>query len=148
MAGPANSEEKQAGRFTPGRSGNPAGKRKGSRNRVLMALDAIGAAGAQEALRAVVEAAGKGDITAAALLLYRVWPARKVRPVYLDLPATETAADLVRALGAVAGAVANGTLTPEEGQQLASVLEAQGRSIEVMELEARIAALEAGGLTE
>ena len=113
-----------------------------------MALDAIGAAGAQEALRAVVEAAGKGDITAAALLLSRVWPARKVRPVYLDLPATETAADLVRALGAVAGAVANGTLTPEEGQQLASVLEAQGRSIEVMELEARIAALEAGGLTE
>jgi len=31
-----------AGRFQPGKSGNPKGKPKGSRNHVLAALDAIG----------------------------------------------------------------------------------------------------------
>ena len=47
------------------------------------------------------------------------------------------------ALGAVAGAVAGGDLSPEEEQAVAAVLETQRRAIETAELEARIAALEA-----
>ena len=72
------------GRFRKGQSGNPKGRAAGSRNRVLVALDAIGAEGAEAlVLRKTVEAAQGGDMRAAELLLSRVWPARKGRPVAL-----------------------------------------------------------------
>lgn len=94
-------------------------------------------------LRAVVTAARAGDMRAADILLSRLWPASKGRPVVLDLPAMERAADLPRALGAVAAAVAAGELTPEEGQAVAAVLEAQRRAIETAELERRMSDMEA-----
>jgi hypothetical protein len=78
-------------------------------------------------------------------LLRRVWPERKGRPVALDLPPLESAADLARALGAIAQAVATGEMTPEEGQAVASVLEVQRRALETVNLEQRIEALEARG---
>ncbi len=82
-------------------------------------------------------------MAAAKVLLDRVWPARRGRPVRLELPELRTPADLAAALGAVAGAVGRGDLSPEEGGAVAAVLEAQRRAIETMELERRIAALEA-----
>ena len=131
------------GRFRKGQSGNPKGRAAGSRNRVLVALDAIGAEGAEAVLRKTVEAAQSGDMRAAELLLSRVWPARKGRPVALPgLPAIETPADLARALGSVAEAVASGAITPDEGQAVAAVLEAQRRAVETAELAERIARLE------
>lgn len=132
------------GRFRKGQSGNPKGRAAGSRNRVLVALDAIGAEGAEAlVLRKTVEAAQGGDMRAAELLLSRVWPARKGRPVALPgLPAIETPADLARALGSVAEAVASGAITPDEGQAVAAVLEAQRRAVETAELAERIARLE------
>jgi hypothetical protein len=141
---PANSDQKQGHRWRRGESGNPSGKPPGTRNAVLLALDAVGEQGAQAALQAVVAAAGAGDLRAAEVLLSRVWPARRGRPVTLpDLPPLKTAANLPAALGTVARAVAVGDLTPEEGQALAAVLEGQRRAIETAELETRIAALEA-----
>jgi hypothetical protein len=140
---PANSGRKQNSRWRPGQSGNPAGKPPGTRNAVLRALDAIGEEGAQAALQAVVAAAGAGDLRAAELLLSRVWPARRGRPVTLpDLPSLKSAADLPAALGAVAHSVASGEVTPEEGAALAAVLEGQRRAIEMAEIEGRISALE------
>ena len=137
----------QRGRpFKPGESGNPAGRPAGSRNRVLVALDAIGAEGAEAVLRKTVEAAQGGDMRAAEVILSRVWPARKGRPVALSgIPSITSPGDLVRALGAVAQAVTDGTITPEEGQAVASVLEAQRRAVETADLAARIEALEAQG---
>jgi len=126
------------GRFAPGNPGRP----RGSRHEALRALDAIGAEGAAEVLRAVVEAATGGDMRAADILLRRLWPERKGRPVAVELPPLEGARGVAAALGAVAEAVAGGDLTPEEGQAVAAVLETQRRAIETAELEARIAALE------
>jgi hypothetical protein len=139
---------KQRGRpFAPGKSGNPAGKPRGARHAALVALDAIGEQGATDALHAVVGAAACGDLRAAEILLSRVWPVRKGRPVVLDLPTMKSAADLPTALAAVTEAVAAGDLTPDEGQAVAAVLEAQRRAIATAELEARVAALEARGGT-
>lgn len=131
--------EPGTGRFQPGNPGRP----KGARHVALVALDAIGAEGAADVLRKVVEAAKGGDMRAADILLSRLWPAGKGRPVALDLPPMEQAADLPRALGAVAAAVAAGALTPEEGQAVAAVLEAQRRAIETADLDRRMADMEA-----
>ena len=135
--------KKQPGRpFTKGVSGNLAGRPPGTRNRVLLALDKIGGEAAQGVLQAAVAAALEGDVSAQNLILSRAWPARRGRPITLDLPRLETAADLVPALGAVAAAVGDGELSPEEGQAVAAVLEIQRKAIETSDLERRIAAIE------
>jgi hypothetical protein len=131
----------QAGRFAPGNPGGP-GRPKGARHAALAALDMIGNAAAEAVLRTVVGAAKGGDLRAAEILLRRLWPERKGRPIEFELPAMASAADLVHALAAVAGAMGRGELTAEEAQAVASVLEAQRRAIETAGLEQRVAALE------
>ena len=122
-------------RFKRGQSGNPKGKPPGARHAALLALDAIGAEGARDIMHAVVAAARGGDLRAADILLRRLWPERKGRPVLLELPAIETASDIAAALGSVTGAVAAGALSPEEGAALASILEVQRRAMEKVELD-------------
>jgi hypothetical protein len=82
---------------------------------------------------------------AAELILSRVWPAQKGRPVTVDLPPISAPSDLVAALAAVAQAVGGGTITPDEGQAVAAILEMQRRAVDTAELAARLEALEAQG---
>jgi hypothetical protein len=131
------------GKWKPGQSGNPRGKPKGARNHVLLALDKIGGEAAQAVLEKAVEAAKGGDARAAELILSRVWPARKGRPVALTLPPVLTAADLPAALAAVVAAAAAGDLTTEEAAAVAGVLDMQRKAIETADIERRLAALEA-----
>ncbi len=126
------------GRF---RSGNP-GRPRGSRHAALVALDHIGEEGAEDVMRAVLDAARGGDMRAADILLRRLWPERKGRPVQFDLPPLVTAADGAQATGAVAAAVASGHLSPEEGQAVAAIVEAHRRAVETVELAERLAQLE------
>jgi hypothetical protein len=104
--------------------------------------DKLMEADAADVVRAVLEAAKAGDMGACRLVLERVAPVRKGRPVVFDLPPVETAADVLAALGAVVQAVAAGELTPDEGATVAGLLDVQRRAIETTDLEARIAALE------
>lgn len=97
-------------------------------------------------LQSVVTAAQSGDMRAADILLRRLWPERKGRPVAVDLPVLNSAEDLVQALGAVTGAVAAGDLSPEEGHAVAAIMEMQRQAIETADLERRITALETRGL--
>ena len=145
MSGAAdNTPRRQRGRPWPkGTSGNPEGPGTGSRNRASLLLDRMAEGEAEAVLQSVLTAARAGDMGAAKVLLDRIWPARKGRPVRLDLPEMRTPADLAAALGAVAGAVARAELSPEEGAAVAAVLESQRRAIETAQLEQRIAALEA-----
>ena len=129
------------GRFAPGNPGGP-GRPKGTRHAALAALDAVGAEAAEDVLRTVVGAAKGGDLRAAEVLLRRLWPERKGRPVEIALPDVVSAADLVPAISAVVAAVGRGELTAEEAQAMCAVLEVQRRAIETAELEARVAALE------
>ena len=143
---PETTDAKQAaGRWQPGQSGNPSGRPKGARHAALMALDAIGEAAAGEVMQAVVTAAVAGDMRASEILLRRLWPERKGRPLMVDLPSIAGAADLPAAVGAVVQAVAAGDLTTEEGQAIAAILETQRRVIETADLSARIEALELAG---
>ena len=138
------SQEKQRGRpFKPGQSGNPAGKPKGARHAALLALDAIGEEAAKDVLAKVIEAAKEGDARSAEIILRRLWPERKGRPVLIELPPIEKPADIVTGLAAVAAAMAAGEITPDEASAVAGVLEGQRRAIETADLEARLAALEA-----
>ena len=144
-AKPETTSAKQGSRWRRGQSGNPSGRPKGARHVALVALDAIGEAAAGEVMQAVVDAAKAGDVRAAEILLRRLWPERKGRPLIVELPSIAGAADLPAAVGAVVQAVAAGDLTTEEGQAIAAILETQRRVIETADLSARIEALELAG---
>lgn len=131
--------------FMRGKSGNSAGRPVGTRHKALVALDAIGTENAGAILEAVVTAAKGGDMRAAEILLSRLWPVRKGRPVELAFPPLHHAADLVVALAAVAEAMARGEVSPDEAHLIAGVLEVQRRSIETADLEQRLVALEQAG---
>jgi Family of unknown function (DUF5681) len=136
-------QRKPRGRpFRPGQSGNLQGKPRGVRNRATRLLDTMAEADAANVLHAVLGRAIKGDMGAASMVLARVWPARKGRPVSFDLPPLTKAADLVLVLGSVLQAVGTGVLTPEEGQAVGALLEMQRKAIELTALEARVTALE------
>src|SRR5262249_31378729 len=96
-----NAEKKQGHRFQPGQSGNPAGKPPGTRSKVLAELDRLGAEGAQKVLAVVLDAAQRGDMAAASIVLKRCWPEFRGRPVRLELPAITAATDVVSASAAV-----------------------------------------------
>jgi hypothetical protein len=136
-------QQKARGRpFRPGQSGNPQGKPRGVRNRATRLLDKMAETDAVDVLGAVISRAKKGDVTAAGMIMARVWPPRKGRQVAFDLPPLRTAADLASALGSIAQAIGAGILSPEEGQAVGAVLEMQRKALELTELERRIAALE------
>jgi len=137
-----NSAGKQRGGFRPGHSGNPAGKPPGTRHRVTVLAEKLMADDAESVVRAVIGAAQSGDMTAARLILDRIAPLRKGRPVPLPLPTVETAADVMAALGVTVAAMADGEISPDEAAVVAGVLEIKRRAIETVEIERRIAALE------
>jgi hypothetical protein len=138
------SERGPDGRFRPGGAGGP-GRREGSRNLASIALDQIAEGEGEAVLRKIIAAAKAGDVQAGALILSRIWPAPKGRRVALGyLPVVEQPADVVRALAGLLGAVANGELSPEEGQAVTELIEAQRKAIELTEIEMRLRALEKG----
>jgi Family of unknown function (DUF5681) len=142
-AGAENSAESQRGRpFPRGVSGNPLGKPRGARHRITLLAEQIMQDDAEDVVRAVLTAAKAGDMVAARLILDRILPARRGRPIVFALPPVRTAADPAR-VADVATAVASGKLTPEEGQAVAAVLEVQRRGIELADHERRLEALEA-----
>ncbi len=129
-------------RFKPGKSGNPNGRRAGSRSKVCLALDALGEGEAEEIVKAMIENAKNGDGQAGRTILERVWPPRKGARLQFDLPDVTKADDLPGAIAAINRQVADGEISPEEGTSIVGLLDAQRRAIETSELADRVAALE------
>jgi hypothetical protein len=136
-----NEQETKPGMFEPGGPGGP-GRKAGSRNKATLILDALADGEAETILQKQIALAKDGDQRAAELILSRCWPARKSRPINLDLPAVNAAADIVPALGRITEAVAAGEITPEEAQAVAALLEGKRKAIETVDVLARIEELE------
>jgi hypothetical protein len=122
----------------PGNRGRP----KGARHKATVAALALLDGEAEALTRRAIELALEGDVTALRLCLERLVPPRRDAPVAFALPAMRTARDAAQAAGGVLEAVADGTLTPAEGQAIMGLVEAFRRTLETSELEARIRALE------
>jgi Family of unknown function (DUF5681) len=138
-----NSAGKQRGApFRKGQSGNPSGKPPGTRNKTTLLAEKLMQDDAKEVVKVVLEAAKGGDMTAARLILERIAPVRKGRPVYFDLPPAQTGADIAAAMAALTTAMASGDLTPDEAATVASVLEMRRNTLEIDELVLRVKALE------
>lgn len=132
--------DKYPGRWKPGQSGNPAGRKPGTGE--VAALRAAIAQHVPTILENLAAAALAGDVGAARLLLERVLPPIKAQEqaAPVALPADGSLTEQGRA---VVQAVAGGELAPSQGAALLGALGTLAKLAETDELAARIAALEA-----
>ena len=139
MTEPGNNGPKTHGRpFQPGNPGRP----KGAKHKTTILAEKLMADDVEGVVKAVIDAARTGDMAAARIILDRLVPVRKGRPVEIELPPVKTAADVLAAMAAVLDHVAEGEITPDEGATVAGILEVKRRTLETVDLERRLAALE------
>jgi hypothetical protein len=128
--------------FQKGRSGNPRGKRPGTRHKATQAAQELLDGEAQELTRRCIDLAKEGNVVALRLCLERLVPPRKDQPINLKLPKVAGVGDIPKALEAILKAVAEGEITPQEGQSVAGMLGAYCKAAELVNHEARLEALE------
>jgi hypothetical protein len=118
------------GRFALGVSGNPAGKRKGTRNRATVLAEVLAADESGAIARVVIDKALAGDGVAARFLLGLMVPKLRSRTIELDLPECDSPDDIVAAFDVTVAAMAAGEITPDEALTVSRVLDRRRRAIE------------------
>jgi hypothetical protein len=137
---PRKSAKKTRGKpFQPGNAGKP----KGTRNKTTLALEALLDGEAEALTRKAIEMALTGDGAAMRLVMDRILPPRKERPVMFTMPKLEKVGDAVKATAALAEAVANGDITPGEAGELSRLVDGFTKAVELHEIQQRLDKLEA-----
>ena len=128
-----NTGEQQAGRFRKGRSGNPAGRPRGSRNSATRACETLLEGQAEALTQKAVDMALAGDTVALKICIDRIFPPRKDRPVTFPLPPINSARDAADVMSSVMNAVATGQLTPADASEISKVVACTVKSFEAAE---------------
>jgi hypothetical protein len=128
-------------KFQKGQSGNPAGKKPGTKDK-RTELRQLLQPHAANLLQKAVDMALSGDQAALRMCLDRIVPTVKSvsETVTIALPSNGTLAEQGQALFQAA---ATGKINAEEASRLMSILAGQIRILEATDLDARIQALEA-----
>ena len=111
------------GRFLPGQSGNPAGKKPGTRNRATLLHDALRDREERTVVRVVIDKALAGNSAAARFVIGLLMPRPRDRPIALELPDGAGARDILAAANATVQAMADGEITPGEALTVTRVLD-------------------------
>jgi hypothetical protein len=140
MDGGNSSIERDAnGRFRPGASGNPAGKRPGTRNRATLLAELLREGEAEAITRAVIDKAVAGDAAAERFCAERINPKPRGRAIRLDVPEGESPAGAVVAtFNAALRALNAGEITPAEAIEVSRFLEGRLRVLRAWALEQKL----------
>ena len=111
------------GRFARGNPGGP-GRPRNPLSAVAGDLDRLGVEVAHELMRNTIERARKGNLKATEMVLQRVWPARRHRPIELDPAPGDGLGNLLSEHAALAAAMMNGEITPQDAQAATRVFKA------------------------
>ncbi len=131
-----------AGRFNKGQSGHPAGKPRGAKNRSSLVAERLFADEIQEICRSVIAQAKAGNMQAATIILDRVLPPIRDKPIQIDLPKMTSSNDLVKAVECITLAVGSGLISPLEGESIARIVDTHIKALEFNEIEKRLSNLE------
>lgn len=128
--------------WKPGQSGNPAGKPRGARHKITVAIQSLLEGQAEAITQKAIDAAMEGDTTALRLCLERILPASKEIPVRIDLPSMESISDLPKVTAALIAAVSSGEILPGEAEKLGKLIDNHRAALEIADLDVRLKALE------
>jgi hypothetical protein len=117
------------GRFVKGHSGGPGRPRKVV-TAAADALDERAAAAAGDLFTMAFKQAEEGNTTALKMLLDRVWPVGRSRPLAAAMPEDATVVDTLAASTTVTNAVLAGEASVQEGEAIARLLTAHREVVE------------------
>jgi hypothetical protein len=151
MSDDTEKRDPKTGRFKPGRSFNPAGRPKGIvavakaknlRDLVLLAAERHEQKidpKSEDGVAAYLEWLAANEPRSFSSLLGKILP---LMPVKLTLPPIEKPSDLVAASSAIAKAVSEGELAPNEAAAISHVVDGVAKSLEIHVLAERLDRLE------
>lgn len=129
------------GRFVKGHPGGPGRPRKVVKAAADM-LDQRVAEVAGDLFECALKRTDEGSDATLKMLLDRVWPVGRSRPLEIGVPEIKQSRDLLTAMTGVTNAVLDGDATAEEGAAVAKMLNAHRQAIELIDLEERVTELE------
>lgn len=140
-ANPTSNNRRQW-QFQPGNTYGQ-GRPVGSKNFVTVAAENL-IQGESEALsRKLIELALAGNVACLKTAIERLIPVCKSRPISLpDMPKIDSVADASDLTAYVIDAIAEGKVSPVEGEVISRACERHLKALEVRDLESRLAALE------
>lgn len=128
--------------FQKGLSGNPKGKPKGTRNAATLTAESLFDGESEALTRKAIEMALGGDMTAMRLVMDRILPPRRERPLHFELPPLTSAADAINAISEIAGGVAQGELSESEARTLIALVDTFVVCLAQVETDRRLTNLE------
>ena len=132
------------GRFIKGHPGGPGRPRKAVKA-AGDALDQRAAEAAGELFEVALQLAKERNVAALKLVLDRVWPANRNRPLEIGTPEIKQRRDLLTAMEGVTNATFAGDATAQEGWAAAKVLKAHFDAIVDIDLMAAVEKLQEAG---
>jgi len=126
-------------------AGNRFGKGRpvGSKNNVTLAAENLIQGEAEALSRKLIEMALDGNVACLKTAIERLVPVMKSRTINLpDLPKVENISDASKLTSFILNAVADGKVTPIEGEIISRSCERHLKALEVRDLEQRLAELE------
>ena len=142
--GNANSSTKNhhSGLFKPGNKYGK-GRPEGSRNSVTLAAENLIAGEGEALTRKLIELALDGNVACLKTAIERLVPVRKSQPIDLvDMPRVDTIADASKLTAYVLEAMAQGKISPVEGDIISRSCERHLKALEVKDIEQRLSELE------
>jgi hypothetical protein len=130
-------ERDEAGRFAPGQSGNPAGKKPGTKNRKTLMMEALREGEGKAAARVVIEKALAGDAVSARFVVSLVSPKPRGRTIQLEMPEDDDC-NVVTAFNVTLRALCEGEITPDEALQVSRFLDGRRKVLQAWQLEEKL----------
>ena len=128
--------------FEKGTSGNPEGKRPGTRNAATLANEALIDGQSEAVIQIVIKKALAEDMAAIRLLFDRILPARRERLLQFELPLLKTGEDAVAAISTISEGVGKGELSASEAQSLVNLVHTFLEARAQIDFEQRVTKLE------
>src|SRR5262245_59123641 len=113
------------GRHNPGLPNGANGRPRGALARergIFQLMKKVSTSYAVELCEKLIGEALAGDMLAMRIIMARIWPRPRTAPVQIDMPATETPADLRAAMHELLKRVTSGEITTDDGQALVSMM--------------------------
>jgi hypothetical protein len=128
-------------RGRPFEHGNP-GRPPGSKNKTTKMLEELFEGEAGDLTRKIIELALAGNVRCLEYCVDRVLPRHRGEPINLELPKINRVEDVAAAMAAVAHAVSNGSVTPEQASHVVRLLDSYANAITASDFAVRLEKVE------